>query len=408
MSSLHAFLFEVYPYVCFTVFLVGSYSVYGYLDKVRLLTTSAKDVYGQQRNDLISQSKQALDRGLVLDPNWRNPCWGEMFDLLRMQEHDAEKCKNQQTEIIEKLKNQNPFSTRVLIMRQLMLQEKDGAEIFENLLNDINEARDRAGVNMAIQLDVIKLKVLAKLGDIGRLENAIEVTRSSDNLRDENLAMTVASILRDTFAKDRDAITVLLESLRFDFNVDVFFALFHIYIDLKDQKEADLLYEKWHRRLSNALKNKLRIELLDMRENFEESLKEIQRYEDETGIPNIAHRIYLHLRLKHYQEVEKLARSVLEPIHYSPEAASETVNLELARKMQGKKVDAARLEAVMKYNSNPSTHAAIYALLSKKAEMLDSIKKTMKSDKKFRFTAAEWPVFSGYRNDQNFSQAISP
>jgi tetratricopeptide (TPR) repeat protein len=383
------------------------YSVDGYLDKARLLASWAKTEYGEIRVDLVKEASQALEKGLVLDPNWRNPCWIEKFDLLRTQEFDIGKRHGAQSEIVEKLKIQNPYSIRVLYMRQKMLSDKDGSEVSQTLLNDIEEARDRAGISMATQFDVIKLQVLAKIGDNSKLEKAIETAIGHDASKDEELTRTVATILRDNFGKDLAAIEVLKEYMRYDFDVDVLVALLHAYVDLKEHNEADQLYEKWHRRLSFSTKHKIRMDLLEARNNYEGSLKEAQEYEDETGVQDITHRLYLYLKLGRYLDADKLARSILEPIHYSPEAAAETVNLEFARKMQGRKVDTNRLAAILRINDAPDTQAACHALLEKKSDMLDSIKKAMKADKTFRYRAAEWPVFDMYRNDPGFIQAVA-
>ncbi|HAN56908.1 MAG TPA: hypothetical protein DCQ77_12325 [Betaproteobacteria bacterium] len=180
-----------------------------------------------------------------------------------------------------------------------------------------------------------------------------------------------------------------------------------IYLDLKEHIQAKELFEKWQRQLSNSLKHRLDCDLYEACGKFEESLTEIRRYEDETGVSNVAHVIYLNLKLERYREADVLARSVLELIHYSQEAGQEIVNLEFARKKLGKRVNNDRLMSVMKFDSNPKTSAAVFALIEKKSDMLENIRKAMKADKSFRFSAVEWPVFEAYRGDEDFSNAIS-
>ncbi|HAN56907.1 MAG TPA: hypothetical protein DCQ77_12320, partial [Betaproteobacteria bacterium] len=178
---------------------INPYSVQGYLDKARLLVTWSEREHGQEKIDLVSQARQVLDRGVELDPNWRNPCWREKFNLLQRQVVDREKCRIEQEEIIAGLKKQNPFTTRILTMRQIMLLDKDQPKIFDDLLDDIQEGRERASLDKVTQFDVIKLKVLAKLDNSGKLEDAIRNARSDEKIKNPALASTVASILREKF-----------------------------------------------------------------------------------------------------------------------------------------------------------------------------------------------------------------
>lgn len=386
---------------------IDPYSVQGYLEKARLLLTWSEREHGQEKIDLVTQARQALDRGVELDPNWRNPCWREKFNLLQRQDVDQEKCRIEQEKIIECLKKQNPLTTRILTMRQIMLLDKDQPKIFDDLLADIQEGRERASLDKVVQFDVIKLNVLAKLDDVGKLEDAIRNAQSDEKIKNPALASAVASILRKKFGKDLDAKDILQASLSDDFNVDVFVDLIDTYLDLKEYIKATELFEKFQRKLSNSLKHRLGCELYEARGEFEESLKEIRRYEDETGVSNVAHVIYLNLKLEKYREADLLARSVLEPILYSPEAVQEIVNLEFARKKLGKKVNSDRLMSVMKFDTNSKTGAAVSALIEKKSDMLENIRKAMKEDKTFRFSAGEWPVFEAYRSDAEFSHAIS-
>lgn len=383
------------------------YSVEALLDKARVLREQANTEYGDKRRNLIAQAQEALDQGIKLDPSWRNPCWRERFDLLQRNDSGIEKSRADQLEIINTLNKQNPFSARVLRMRQIILRETDNKETFDDLLTTIKEAKDRAGPDLSAIFDSLELKVIGKSNDTQALESAVQSALTKESTqKDETLALVVAKLLREKLGRDQDAIKLLTEALRYVFDEDVLVALIRAHIDHGDNQSANTLYTKWSTRLSLARKSRLKIELLDAEHRYTDSLTEIQRFQDEVGLSNMPHRIYLNLKLKNYEEAEKLARSVLAPINYSAEAVAITVNLELARKMRGNKPDTHRLEAAMKFDQNPPTNAAVYALLDKKADMLDNIRKAMKNDMTFRFDAMDWPVFESYRNDAAFKEAI--
>ena len=60
----------------------------------------------------------------------------------------------------------------------------------------------------------------------------------------------------------------------------------------------------------------------------------------------------------------------------------------------------------MEFDCSYSEKAAIYAIMGKKSEMIDNIKKALDKDKTFRYSLKEWPVFDEYRTDRDFISAV--
>ena len=104
--------------------------------------------------------------------------------------------------------------------------------------------------------------------------------------------------------------------------------------------------------------------------------------------------------MANYSDAEVISRRMLEPIRFSAEASVEIVNFELARKMQSKKPDVARLDAVRKLTAENATNSAIYCILDKRSEMIGAIKAEFSCDKRFRYVFQRWPVFATLRADK--------
>lgn len=106
-----------------------------------------------------------------------------------------------------------------------------------------------------------------------------------------------------------------------------------------------------------------------------------------------------------YADAERMARQSLEAENFNPEATGEIVNYEVARKLQGKKVDVSRLESVLKVASGDDAEAAVYALLGKKSEVIRCLRNLSKKNKTFRYAFARWPVFAHLRDDSEVRAA---
>ncbi len=197
---------------------------------------------------------------------------------------------------------------------------------------------------------------------------------------------------------------ILLEALKqWDFDSDVFEALFDLFIDMGRTTDACHLFENWSHHLVEVARLRLLTNLYEAKGDFAKAIATVKERERKSGTPNKTDEIFLNLCAKNFSEAERLARDELTRYNFSPEAVAETVNYELARKAQSKKPDVNRLEAVLKLSSDLPTKAAICWLLGRKGEVLKALKEEYAHDHRVRFTFKRWPVFAELQTDKDFS-----
>ncbi len=377
-----------------------------HLEKARLLRKEANNTYGETRLRLLEELKECLDICVKLDPGQRNACWVEKYDYIDFLNKDKKSANQDRNGIINLLSVQDPYSPRVLNMRQRIICEESSGEDVDKLLRDIDEGKERAHPDNRNVFEVIRLRVLKKVDRSELLSFAVkEVELILNTKMDVGLLLLLASVYREIYGNDDVAMGLYSNYLNKEFDADVLDGYVKVLCDLNIGHEAREIFETHKNKLDRDQVCQLEEILLNMEGQYEKIMQHLDDCELAGKIRNIQ-KLYYMLKAKKYSEAEKFARQILEPIHYSPEAEVEIVNLELARKKLGKKVDMERLNKVINYDAEAGTHAAIYSVMGKKPDMLQAIRKAMKHDKTFKFTAREWPVFEEWREDSDFKNVI--
>lgn len=387
---------------------INPYYVRSYLKKAQLHESQSKYKFGEDRKKAISAAHEALDVGISRDPSIRNPCWVEKFNFIKEHERDKKIQSEELNKIINLLSEQDPDSYRVLSMRMNILSgEKNHTEL-EKLLTDIQNIKQRSDPESHVYLDEIRLKALAKFNQTHEIKNAISsIETTHDLLQNSDLAVIVAKLKREKLGLDQEAATLMQNCLEVEFDGDVFILLITSLIDLEKIQDAETLFEKWHHKLSPDASNKIKVSLFEAKNDYDGALNEMQRLRTQTGSPPDVNMIYIMLKKGSYKDVIKVAQEILTAANFSPEAEGEIINYEIACKKLKNKVQTSRLETVLNFTSSSRVKAASYALLNKKNEMLENIKKAMEDDKTFRFDALRWPAFDDFRSDIDFVRAIS-
>jgi tetratricopeptide (TPR) repeat protein len=291
-------------------------------------------------------------------------------------------------------------------MRQQMLSEGDEPGL-EALLEDIDKIKQRSDPSLHPQLDIIRLRSIATSNDTERIGSALSsVVSEHDLVKNIALALAVVELKREKFGLDKEAIILMENCLKAGFDDGVAEFLIETLIDLGRQAEAEEAFKKYRHRLPPNVSFKLHIDILEGLNDFDSILTELRKY-GALYKTYQSHRMYVLLRKGANEEAKNFGKEVLTPVNFSVEAEAEIINYELARKRLGSKVNTERLEKVLQFANDFSTKAAIYALLDNNKEAIEHIKKEMKKDKTFRFTAARWPVFERIRKSPDFLQATS-
>ena len=166
--------------------------------------------------------------------------------------------------------------------------------------------------------------------------------------------------------------------------------------------DAESLFSKFEFQLTESLKYDCRRALMESKGNFAEALAELEKRKVHSFVEHSSH-MYLLIKCEKYDLARQLGKSILEPIIYSTEDPVLIVNYELARKKLNESPSDKRLNDVLSQNSKDiRLKSAVFALLSKKQDMIESIKKVLKKDKTFKYELSVWPVFDQYRKDPDF------
>lgn len=386
---------------------IDSFYVPSHTERATYLAESARECYGEQRKAIVQKIYESLEIATTLDPRWSNTAWTQLFKTLNTHEFDKKKRLEKQKEIIEKLQKQNPFTLRVLGMEEELLETKDRQEKFDDFYSKITEGQSRANEYLVGRFDILRIKALLKQENFSAAKDDLD--RGINNLdyrEDSYLCLQFSKILRQEFAKDDLAIELLQSSLENEFDGDVFTGLISALCDLKSFSKVDELCEKWLHKLDFEWKSQIKQDVLEAKGLYADALIEATERARQTGTPVNEHTIFIHLKMGKFLEAEQLARTLLTPINYSPEAVEMLINLELARKRQNKSIDTKRLEAAVNVKPTPEVQSAAAALLSRRTEMLSALKQSMTVDKTFRFRAQDWPIFDEYREQDDFCSAL--
>jgi tetratricopeptide (TPR) repeat protein len=379
-----------------------------YFSKSRWYCRDAESKHGDKKRASIEAALSAVDLGLIKDPSLANACWSLKAELIERFERDKTARESKLRNIIDFLSQMNPQSLLVFSTRLRLLSEQSTKTSIDQFIHDVEQAKARTDPSRSASYDDLVLNALACTSETQRISDAVVLAQDSHDLAHENeLAKTIARIKRSKLGLDSEAADILKARLAVDFDPSAVEILITIQVDLDRCDAAESTLNQWSNKLAAGVRARLKVELLEARGDFEGALAEVLRTPLHSMPNRNIQQMYLLLRKQDYVQAEKLGREILAAINFSAEAAEETVNYELACKNVKGKVNSNRLEAVLQYNDSSHTKAAVFALLGRRRDMLDSIRTEMARDKAFRFVAKRWPVFADIRDDPEFMRALS-
>lgn len=387
---------------------VSPYSV-GIISKIVNIKIREKNqAIGERRQQLIGNIRELIEKSLKIDPSLDNPCWNELFEL-EGELADPNEVKRARAIIIEKIKGMNPSSLISFNLQIANLSVEKDEEKFKHLLDELNEHRKLCTENKAINLLEIIIVGLIKFNLSQELAKYLsEVTLLKNILDYPDLVVQFAKAKREVFGEDSEAMDFLERCLAKDFDVDVFGSLFMAYLETSKTEKAESILEKYRSYISPLLNLEYKQALYEAKKDYKSALAELELKRKLTSIVDHSAYMYLLIKNERYADAKQLGKEVLEPSNFSTEDSVLIVNYELARKKLNESPSDKRLNDVLARNANDERlKSAVFAILGKKTEMLESIKKYMKKDKTFKYELNRWPVFDHFRNDKDFSGLLT-
>lgn len=388
---------------------VDPYHFQSYLNLCDIYISKAKNSYGENKSLFLSKAIELANKSSDLYPAQNNGIWYRYFDIYDLSPTDKKDITNKKNNIIEKIKNQNPYSKIFLELNYRSicdLAETEKNEKLLHLLNDLETSEKRYSDENKF-FSKLKLKILNSLKDESKLRDEIKLLENEIN-SDPDLAVRVAKIYRSLFGEDQKALDLLKQSLRTSqFDWEVLEETVECLCDIGKTKEAREIFEKWSSRLNHEKNYSLNIYILENEKRFDECFKLCLEYSNITGKINIEKQAYYLLLAEEFQETENLMKDYLEKIKFNPEASVEIVNYEFSRKMQQKRPDQGRLQKVLNFSFDNLTKVGVYAVLEEKQLLITSLKESLENDKTSKYNFMRWPVMQKHLNDLDIKKILN-
>jgi hypothetical protein len=373
---------------------------------VEVKTVQKNRSFGAEKQNIIKEIKELINKSLLIDPSLDNPCWKDKFNILG-ELGSAEEVKKARNEIIDKVDSMNPTSLTAFTFKLSNMEVDKDVDNLKSILIEIDTQRQISTQTRSIRLLELEIKTLIRFNLSKELLTYINQALALPNIHEyEDLVVQIAIAKRQVLGDEAEAINLLTKSLQKDFDVDVFNLLFRSYIENNKVTDAEALYSKSEFNLSNYLKFECFRALMESKGLYTEALTELEKRKAIEYVEHNSH-MYLLIKCEKYVQAKELGKSILEPINFSTEDAVLIVNYELARKRLNETPSEKRLiDVLSQHSKDEHLKSAVYAVLSKKQDMLDSIRKVLRKDKTFKYQLSTWPVFDQYRNDSDFTSLI--
>lgn len=385
-------------------FKANPYWYANHLARGRVYVQQAQSLYGEERVSKIRDALSEFDKSIERNPSGSNSSWFEKFNALA-DLPDREQCKNERQKLISTLSKQSPQTGSVLNMRMKTLTVKSQSAEVEALLDDIADAESRAREEGKYTLAAIRLNVLGVIARLDELRRQLDRYRSQAE-RNEELGMAVARLERRKFGNDAVAIEILKRLVDCSRSVDVATQLINALIETANIHDAESYYANWSRKMNHYDRVRVKINLLEAREDFGAAINEANAFFSLSGT-RCCDIDYLHICAGNYEKAEIGLRERLEMAGFSVACESEIVNYELAKIRQSKKVDKNRLGKLMEFTDSDAVKAACHILQGHKNEALQHIKESIREDMSQRYDFQHWPVFLELRSDSVFQKLVA-
>jgi len=386
---------------------INPYSVTVISEIIDVKNVEKERAFGTEKQLIIKEIKDLISKSLLIDPSLDNPNWKDNFNILG-EMSNVDEIKKARNEVIDKVNSMNPLSLIAFKFRLSNLDVAKDIEPFKKLVEDIKSQRKLSILSRSIHLLDLIIMGMTKFNLPNELSNYINEAMTINDLHKYgDLVVRIAKAKREIFGEDNEAITLLNAALMKDFDIDIYNFLFNTYIETRQVELAESLFSKFEFKLLASQKFYCKCELLVANGKFEEALTCLEMRKVNNYVEHNTH-IYLLIKCHKYEQAKQFGKGILEPLNFSTEDSVLIVNYELARKKLNESPSDKRLNDILSQNLNDERlKSAVYAILNKKSDMFESIKKQLKKDKTFRYEISVWPVFDHYRKDKDFTEFLN-
>jgi hypothetical protein len=349
--------------------------------------------------DLVTAIEDDYDRSIELDPSISNPAW-EFVILFLLKNRAPNKERNEIVErTLSRLEQLDGFSATYLRLA-VEYTSRVGVDASQQTvtLKKIRVAIDAQPRNRRRALELILLRALLKFERSSELLALVSEFDSDPRWeREHEYADLRAKIYAEMEGKLHDAIRKLQSFAGYRRREVMVRRLVRYLCFAKRLEDAQSLLDDVKVSISPSAREDLQIQILESGGYYEKALGLIRKKKQHQIFPadETVQEVHTLLHLARNEEAEKIARSVLDPAHFSKQFDALIMNFEIARQRQSQKVDKPRLVRVIERNSDADEIClCAYFLIDDKAHAAEHVRKLVQKDRTFAYVLNEWSLFA--------------
>lgn len=364
-----------------------------YYFKAKLLIAEYESCIDKEKCPSRDDILKLIDDGIEKDPSLNSPCWELKFNFILSEKNNDNKLELC-SQIVEKLKLQDPYDLSVLSMETELMKEQKIEN--EEILSHANSIKERSSFKNKVHYDLFILDLLDELNLKDKIKTQLREIEEKYDINADYLN-TKARIILQKFDELDQAIEVLKNSLSLEVEQNTLKRLCRYYI-----------YKGMHEEAKDIIFNKLGVdneeELIiyyESQNDFDSALEITRKHLEKRPLDRglIVRESYLLLMKNDFKAAYDYTRQYLEFSNFSEPVL--IINHEIASAKLKNKIKEDRLDRANLDNDN-MIKAAVAILKHDKVSCYNYIEKELEKNQERKYTFKNWIVFESIRNEPRF------
>lgn len=353
---------------------------------------------GTKLEDVVSCLKRSTD----IDPTLGNDAWSQLFDC-HSHQGSSSKVRDALGEIVDKHLAQDAYDSRTSVMlfrycRKFKTTDYKGKPLFSYLQDAYTNhfPRDYAAhikvfVDACIEFNAHRL-----------LRPLLEEAKQNEYLKDDpEFAATMMDVHYDVFRDLAGGISHGQEFLKRNKNTSVEVKVLKFYLIKNAPHKARELHKKLKGAIDTGRWLRLEASILEYEGRYQDAIDAIESLPDRRDFDErfTTDLTFLELKMGAPAKAVKRARTFLEERSFSANLSGEIINYEYGKKMDGRKIDKARVSSVAQATDDEMVKGVCHSLLGEDKEAIN----LFRAEAEKRFSKIEeclrWPAISHHQKE---------
>ena len=353
---------------------------------------------GVKLEDVVSRLKRSLD----IDPTLGNDAWSQLFDC-QSHQGSSSTVRDALGEIVEKHLAQDAYDSRTSAIllrycRKFKTTDYKGKPLFDYLKDAYTNhfPRDYAAhlevfVDACIEFDAHRY-----------LRPILEEARQNEYLKDDpQFAATMMEVYYDVFRDLAGGICQGQEFLKRSKNTSVEIKVLNYFLRKNAPQKAREILQKLKGAIDAGRWLRLEASILEYEGRYQDAIDAIESQPDRRDFDErfTTELTFLELKMGAPAKAVKRARAFLEKRSFSASLSGEIINYEYGKKMDGGKINKARVSSVAQATDDEMVKGVCHSLLGEDKEAIKLFH--AEADKRFSKIddCLRWPAISHHQNE---------